>query len=410
MRNTLVCQARVGVCFVVLAMTMPTHGDVMFWTSHDRIWRAHFDGSGLATAVTGLTGARGIAVDVEGGKLYWTEGGRTIHRANLDGSGAEVFYDEPFSNPWSLAIDSDARKIYWSSWSNFLPTIGRANLDGTSVEVVADDPDDNQPWGIALDVVQQDVYWSMHGSGVAKAKFDGTAVDVILTHDQIPGATRDIALDLSGRKVYVADNNTVMRANLDGTNLETFVTQSFGFPTGIAVDDVEQKVYWTHPSNSGSVARIQRANLDGTDIETVVTVTNSGFSSIALVHAIPGDTDDDFDIDDVDLSRLLSNFGFTGLNRGTHDGDFDLDRVVGDVDLSVLLSNFGTSGGTSRAANQLSGATIPEPTFFGMFGVAIVMMLMRRSQHPRHMRAGTSPEHQDCARGKTDPIKMLVVA
>ncbi len=54
---------------------------------------AGLDGSNVETLVTGLSSPQGIAVDAEGGKMYWTigsSGGRNeIYRANLDGSQVE---------------------------------------------------------------------------------------------------------------------------------------------------------------------------------------------------------------------------------------------------------------------------------------------------------------------------------
>ncbi len=63
----------------------------------------------------------------------------------------------------------------------------------------------------------------------------------------------------------------------------------------------------------------------------------------ATTHAgdlLPGDLDADGDVDLVDLSTLLNNFGSTG---GGLLGDLDADGDVDLVDLSTLLSNFGVS-------------------------------------------------------------------
>jgi hypothetical protein len=46
----------------------------------------------------------------------------------------------------------------------------------------------------------------------------------------------DIALDLSGKKLYWADGKgrTIGRANLDGTEIETIIRA--GYPSGVALD------------------------------------------------------------------------------------------------------------------------------------------------------------------------------
>ena len=57
-----------------------------------KIQRANLDGSNIEDLVTqGLSGPAGIALDVAGGKMYWTNDWSTgkIQRANLDGSNVE---------------------------------------------------------------------------------------------------------------------------------------------------------------------------------------------------------------------------------------------------------------------------------------------------------------------------------
>ena len=62
----------------------------MYWTNWEdtgKIQRANLDGSGVEDLVTsGLDIPRGIALDLAGGKMYWTDWGtEKIQRANLDG-------------------------------------------------------------------------------------------------------------------------------------------------------------------------------------------------------------------------------------------------------------------------------------------------------------------------------------
>ena len=61
----------------------------------------------------------------------------------------------------------------------------------------------------------------------------------------------------------------IQRANLDGSHIEDLVTQGLEGPTGIALDVVGGKMYWT---DSGT-EKIQRANLDGSHIEDLVKIT-----------------------------------------------------------------------------------------------------------------------------------------
>ena len=52
------------------------------------IRRANLDGIGQQVLVSGLKSPGGPALDLGGGKMYWSNsGGGDIRRANLDGSG-----------------------------------------------------------------------------------------------------------------------------------------------------------------------------------------------------------------------------------------------------------------------------------------------------------------------------------
>ena len=87
----------------------------MYWADYgerkrrreDKIQRSNLDGSGVETLVTtGIVDPWGIALDVAGGKMYWTdwETGR-IHRSNLDGSGVENLVTRRLFSPRGIALE-----------------------------------------------------------------------------------------------------------------------------------------------------------------------------------------------------------------------------------------------------------------------------------------------------------------
>jgi len=117
---------------------------------------------------------------------------------------------------------------------------------------------------------------------------NGTDVEELLDQGDLPlGPLREIALDVGRGKVYFAYMDSIMRANLNGSGLENVLTLDFGDPTGLAIDVLAEKIYWTQPSKNSSIARIQRANTNGTGIETVVSFASGGLSGFALDIPIP---------------------------------------------------------------------------------------------------------------------------
>jgi hypothetical protein len=64
----------------------------MYWTDvQGGIRRSNLNGTGLETLVAGTFGDIGIALDLEAGKVFWTNFNLgLIRRANLDGTGQET--------------------------------------------------------------------------------------------------------------------------------------------------------------------------------------------------------------------------------------------------------------------------------------------------------------------------------
>src|SRR5688572_1678395 len=82
------------------------------------IQRANIDGTAPETLVTGnITGARGLALDIPNGKMYWaTRDSDRIQRANLDGSNIEDLVIGGLDSAYALVLDLKARKMYWSDY------------------------------------------------------------------------------------------------------------------------------------------------------------------------------------------------------------------------------------------------------------------------------------------------------
>ena len=238
--------------------------------------RIGWDGSGLTNLVSGLSHPRGIALDVAGGKMYWTEPGiRAIRRANLDGTGIE-FLLATADSAGGIALDVAAGKLYWTGGISD-PRVRRSNLNGTGVEDLIT-TGQIAPVGITIDTIRGKLYWtdlegSLNGTGsIKRSNLNGSNVETLLTGiDEANG----VACDAVAGKIYWTETRSkkIQRANLDGTDLKDLVVGLLN-PTTISLDLVARKMYWTDSRGIGTGNRILKANLDGSNIETVV---NGGF-------------------------------------------------------------------------------------------------------------------------------------
>jgi hypothetical protein len=190
--------------------------DKIYWVessfSGARILRANQNYTGIEVLVSGGSAFRGIALDLAGGKMYWTSSnlveGSKIRRANLDGSNVQVIVDlgANGSNPRGIALDVAAGKMYWADLG--LAKIQRANLDGSLPEDVVNI---SSPWGVALDPAGGYLYWANYQQGnIARSPLAGGPVTKLrvglanptyLTIDPVGGMMYWIEAGASGQKL-----------------------------------------------------------------------------------------------------------------------------------------------------------------------------------------------------------------
>jgi len=279
-----------------------------------KIQRANLDGSNveelLSSLTSGLGTPTGLALDLAGGKMYWSQvcqyqegedppnsrcGNRdSIQRANLDGTGMEAVYRGKFPwrwgwlhHPYGITLDVSAGKVYWAD--SFQNRITRANMDpsqnlgGHGVENIVDAsvkgghrrrrglPRGMTPENIALDVACGKMYWSdssSKGKKIQRANLDGSDLEDVYTSDQPDDYSPDaIALDASEGKMYFTENNyyrskftKTKRANLDGSNVEDLGLFWGKGGEYIALDLAGGKMYGISV-DSAPPMMVQRANI-----------------------------------------------------------------------------------------------------------------------------------------------------
>ena len=152
------------------------------------------------------------------------------------------------------------------------------NPDGSDRKVIVTEC--RYPDGIAVDVGPGHIYWTNMGNpsandgSIERADLDGRNRRTIVR----PGDTftpKQLQLEKKSAKLYWCDREgmRLMRANLDGSDIETLVDTSQGdarpgpdatkWCVGVAVDIDGDKVYWTQKgSDNAGKGRMFRAGIE----------------------------------------------------------------------------------------------------------------------------------------------------
>ena len=149
--------------------------------------------------------------------------------------------------------------------------------DGSDRNVIVTDC--HLPDGIVVDVEAGHIYWTNMGvpnlndGSIERADLDGGNRKVIIPLG-VTHTPKQLHLEKGSGKLYWCDREgmRVMRANLDGTNVETLVKTGEGendrgdatkWCVGITIDPKRRQIYWTQkgPDNAG-LGRIFRAAIE----------------------------------------------------------------------------------------------------------------------------------------------------
>ena len=258
-------------------VVVDTEGGHIYWTimgrpreDDGRIERVDLDGGNLTTIVPagGAFTPKQLRLDAAHRKLYWSDReGMRVMRANLDGSNIETLVETARGEAarvdarnWcvGIALDVAGGKVYWTQKGGDnagLGSIRRAGLEipkgedaahRSDIEVLFDGLP--EPIDLDLDLTQRMIYWTDRGEGprgntVSRAPMNpqpgvnpSSRTDQQILMRNLQEAI-GIALDVQGGRFYATDlGGTVYSARLDGSDQKAVLTGQ-GSLTGIAVAD-----------------------------------------------------------------------------------------------------------------------------------------------------------------------------
>src|SRR6202051_4834807 len=186
------------------------------------------------SAITSTPVNAGADKSTPSGRLFFLDiGGGRVLSANPDGSDLKIIINEGRKFPDGLAGDAAAGHIYWTNMGNFKKNDGcifRSDLDGKNMITIVPPGGTFTPKQLHLEKKSGKLYWS----------------------------------DREGMRV--------MRANLDGSKVETLIQTGEGegdrrdpsnWCVGVTVDPIRGQMYWTQKgADDSGHGRIFRASID----------------------------------------------------------------------------------------------------------------------------------------------------
>ena len=251
-------------------VVVDVEADHIYWTNMGNpsandgsIERSDLDGGNITIIIPpgGTFTPKQLQLDKKNGKLYWCDReGMRVMRSNLDGSDIETLVqtgygeaDRRDAKRWcvGIALDVEGGRLYWTQKGNDNAGEGRifrANLEIPKGQGPASREDIEvlfeglpEPIDLDLDLKNRVMYWTdrgdpPRGNTVNRAPMDAAPgnrkqPEILFTH-LMEGI--GLALDLKGERMFVTDfAGSVYSADLDGTNMKTLLVAQ-GNLTGIA--------------------------------------------------------------------------------------------------------------------------------------------------------------------------------
>ena len=216
--------------------------------------RADLDGGNVTSIVPtgGTFTPKQLQLDKKNGKLYWCDReGMRVMRCNLDGSNIETLVDTSQGDPrpgpderkWcvGIALDVEGGKLYWTQKgpdnagqgrifrANLEIPKGQSPANRNDIEVLYENLP--EPIDLDLDIANRTMYWTDRGDPPRGNTVNRAPMDVapgksiapeVVVRDLMEGI--GLFLDLKGGRMFFADlGGSIYSANLDGSDKKTLL-------------------------------------------------------------------------------------------------------------------------------------------------------------------------------------------
>lgn len=269
---------------IVLCSTKTFCQDRIFWSTDSQIKSCKKDGSDVEIIKYNLRDPKGIFIDVDSNKLYWTELlPPEISMSNLDGTNTEKVEAIGVSWPGYIIYNNKNNTFYWieliaRNLKKYSPDVG--------TEIIFDFLD-SALTGFVLDTCNNYLYVSISQEGIIQRidLDDNNSTKTIISYQGSPG---EMALDIKNNLLYWGDNKNgiVYQSTLNGEEInELYTSTNSTIIKGVVLDHSNNKIFWIERNPpKGSIHSI---NTDGTGYKLIVQENTSNTYSLQILQPPP---------------------------------------------------------------------------------------------------------------------------
>ena len=273
----------------------PTGTPTLFWLAFNssQVMMSKDMKTATMFARTG-TAPDGVAVDVEAGKVFWTNmgsalgtGGGTVQSANLDGSDVKTIVPAGVGTTFKQAtLDHKNKKLYWGDREG--RKLWRSEYDGTNTEAIVSGQTP-EVVGCVVDSDAGKVYftdrvgstiWRTNTEMPAGATAENrTDLEMVLMGPR-GSNTIDLEIDHTNKVLYWTDRTlgTVHSMQIDKPETDKVIVPNLNEPIGICLDVPNGKIYFAELGGS-----ISSAGLDGSNVEKGI-LRSSGATGCVIAY------------------------------------------------------------------------------------------------------------------------------
>jgi len=178
-----------------------------------------------------------------------------------------------------IGFDHIDTRVYWTDAAGGKETIMSKKLKSDEADSLVLSGLD-MPEQLAVDEYNKNIYFTeSHLKLIGVCSQSGKGCSILVRNLEKP---RGIAIHHKTRHLFFSDwgmtKPAIVRLNLDGDNRIDLVTEGLEWPNGLAVDQIENRVYWA----DSKLDKIETVKIDGSDRREILTTHSIHPFSLAV--------------------------------------------------------------------------------------------------------------------------------